>query len=279
MQLQSILNQSSYAFTANISGKQDLDKLEIFQPYLEAFLDNFQNVIISTNSNPDTPSDILALYHDKCRKIVPNCVILHSETNRGHMFGTIDLEKAILRYVKEKLPDYPYLWKSADDVIVSSDILTQEVPEADFYYLPGFSYESIIRAGSKEDLLFINRNEIFESGLWTPQTPFFILNVNGIDSLYGDDIEFKNGLYKDAQKYNPHLKPWDMSFDIKFDCETHLGRTVRYLKKYCLVKPELEELIDFVMYNRIGDPSHKNIYFQRIGVCHYHFYNDLIYNI
>lgn len=279
MQLQSILNQSIYAFTANISSQESLDKLEKFQPFLEQMLESFPKVIISTNFNPDTPADIISSYHEKCRKIAPNCVILHSETNRGHMFGTIDLEEAILKYVKENLADYPYLWKSADDVIVSPEILIQEVPEADFYYLPGFSYETVMKSGDKTDLLFINRNEIFESGLWTPQTTFFILNVTNIDSLYGNDIEYKISAYKDAQTYNPHLKPWDMSFDIKFDCETHLGRTVRSLKKHCLIAPELESLVDFVVFNKVQDPSHKNIYFQRIGVCHYHFYNDLIYNV
>lgn len=278
MLLENLLDKSCYGFTAHIS-EESLDKLDKFQPYLEAFLHNFQKVIIATNTNKDVPKDVIDQYHNKCRKIAPNCVILHSEVNRGHMFGTIDLDESIFRYVKENLPDHPYLWKSADDIIVSPDILVQEVEEAEFYYLPGFSYESLLRAGGKENLLHINRNEIFESGLWTPQTPFFILYVHAVPSLYGDDIERKIHAYEEAKKYKPYIKPWEIEFDIKFDCETHLGRSTRSLRKCNLVEEELEELMDFIMFNRVGDPSHKNIYFQRIGVCHYHYYNDLIYNI
>ncbi len=279
MFLKEILNSSSIAFTATVNGKESLTKLERFRPYTEALIERFPHVILAMNSLSETTDEEIAEYKAEWLKMAPKCVILHSEVNRGHMFGTIDLEESILKYIKESLPDVKYLWKSADDMIVSTELLDIEVPEAEFYYLPGFSYESILRAGSKENLIYINRNEIFESGLWTPQTPFFILNVDSVHNLYGDDVEYKIGVYQDCKRWKPAIKPWEVEFDIKFDCETHLARTVRFLKKHCLVKDQLEDLIDFVMFNRVGDPSHKNIYFEKIGVCHYHFYNDLIYNV
>ena len=193
------------------------------------------------------------------------------------MFGTIDLEEAILKYVKSELPEVQYLWKSMDDVITSSEILKIEVKEADFYYTPGFSYESIIKAGGRSNLHKIF--EDYESGFWTPQTTFFILNITNIDSLYGNDVDSKTDIFKEAEAQRPSIKPWDMPFDIKFSCEIHLGRTTKDLKKYCLVEDQLEELLEMVYYHRMGDPSHKNIYFYKPGICHYHYYKDLIYNV
>jgi hypothetical protein len=193
------------------------------------------------------------------------------------MFGTIDLEEAILKYVKSELPEVQYLWKSMDDVITSSEILKIEVKEADFYYTPGFSYESIIKAGGRSNLHKIF--EDYESGFWSPQTTFFILNITNIDSLYGNDVDSKTAIFKEAEAQRPSIKPWEMPFDIKFDCETHLGRTTKDLKKHCLVEDQFEELLEMVYYHKMGDPSHKNIYFYRPGICHYHYYKDLIYNV
>jgi hypothetical protein len=193
------------------------------------------------------------------------------------MFGTIDLEEAILKYVKRELPEVQYLWKSMDDVITTSDLLDLDVEEAEFYYLPGFSYESIQKAGGKQNLHKVY--QAFDSGVYTPQTTFFILDVTNIDSIYGNDIDTKIAIYEEVKARNPSVKPWEVPFNIKFDCETHLGRTTKDLKKYCLIEDQFEDLLDMVEVNKIGDPSHKNIYFEKLGVCHYHFYKDLIYNV
>jgi len=273
MYLSSILDQSCFATIATIT-KDSMEKLQLFYEYNQGLIKQFPHVIISTNSLDDTSIHTINLYHNTWRKLVPNCIILNSTVNKGHMFGTIDLEEAILEYIKRELPEVQYLWKSMDDVITTTDLIDLDVEEADFYYLPGFSYESILIAGGKDNL-----HKNFESDYWTPQTTFFILNINNIDSLYGNDVDSKMHLYQKEKARNEHIKPWEMSFDIKFDCETHLGRTTKDLKKHCLVEDQFEELIEMVYYHKMGDPSHKNIYFYRPGICHYHYYKDLIYNV
>lgn len=276
MKLQSITPKSCYATIATIT-EDSFDKLNLFMQYNEELIKQFPHVIISTNSLEDTPMRKINQYHNTWRRMVPNCVILHSDDNRGHMFGTIDLEEAILKYVKRELPEVQYLWKSMDDVITTTELLDVEVDEAEFYYLPGFSYESIQKAGGKDNLRKIY--DAFDSRFYTPQTPFFILDITSIDSIYGSDIDTKINIYKEVKTRNPYVKPWEVEFDIKFDCETHLGRTTKDMKKYCLLKDQFEDLLDVIEINKIGDPSHKNIYFEKLGVCHYHFYKDLIYNV
>jgi len=276
MYLSSILDQSCFATIATIT-EDSFDKLNLFMQYNEELIKQFPHVIISTNSLEGTPIRKINQYHNTWHRLFPNCVILHSDKNRGHMFGTIDLEEAILKHVKRELPEVQYLWKSMDDVITSSEILKIEVKEADFYYIPGFSYESIIKAGGRDNLR--NIFEVYESGFWTPQTTFFILNISNIDNLYGDDVNSKINIFEEEKARVPSVKPWELVFDIKFDCETHLGRTTKDLKKQCLIEDQFEELLEMVYYHRMGDPSHKNIYFFKPGICHYHNYKDLIFNI
>lgn len=276
MKLQSLTSKSCYATIATIT-EDSFDKLNLFMQYNVDLIKQFPHVIISTNTLEDTPIRKVNQYHNTWRRLVPNCVILHSDKNRGHMFGTIDLEESILKYIKRELPEVQYLWKSMDDVITTTDLLDVEVEEAEFYYLPGFSYESIQKAGGKENLHKIY--DAFDSGFYTPQTPFFILDITNINSLYGNDIDIKINIYKEVKARNPAVKPWEVPFNIKFDCETHLGRTTKDLKKFCLLKDQFKDLLDMVEINKIGDPSHKNIYFEKLGVCHYHFYKDLIYNV
>lgn len=276
MNLKSIIKESCYSTIATVS-KDSLNKLKLFSQYNLSLIRNFETVILCTNKAEDVSDEIVDQYHEAWRSLLPDIDIIHLSENKGHMFGTVDLEENILSRLKTGYPNVKYLWKSMDDVINSYELLNLEVEEADFYYLPGFSYESIMKAGSKDALYKTFEN--YESGFWTPQTTFFILNISNIDTLYGNDVRYKSGLYQEEKARNPFINPWDMPFDIKFACEDHLGRTTKDLKKHCLLnKDNFEKLLDLVEYNKIGDPSHKNIYFDTLGICHYHYYKDLIYN-
>lgn len=273
MVLESIIDQSCFATIATIS-KDSLEKLEVLSEANYYLIKQFDNIILSTNAAENVQQADIDVYHSRWKELYPKSIITHTDLNKGHMFGTIDLEEEILKVIREYDLKIKYLWKSMDDVLTTTDILKLDLPEADFYYLPGFSYESILIAGGKDNL-----HKNFESDYWTPQTTFFILNINNIDSLYGDDVDSKMHLYQKEKARNEHIKPWDMPFDIKFACEDHLGRTTKHLTKHCLIQDLFEDLLGLVEFNRVGDPSHKNIYFQNIGICHYHFYKNSVYYI
>lgn len=272
MYLKQIISKSFFGTIATVKDEFSIRKLDLFLQYNLPLLSIFENrVVIAINKLEDTPAVVVEAYKQTLALNVPGCVILEIN-NRGHMFGTIDLEEAILSYIKKNAPKTEYLFKSMDDVITYPYFLEVEVPEADFYYLPGFSYESIQKAGSKEKLYSIYEN--FESGFWTPQTTFFILRINNVDNLYGSDIDYKHNIFIETKRSIPQIKPWEIPFDIKFDCETHLGRTVKDMSKYCLIQSKFKKLLDLVERYPIGDPSHKNIYFKDLGICHYHYYDQ-----
>jgi len=277
MTVKDLIPDSAFGTIATVKDEFSLRKLDLFLSYNYNFIHTFHNILLSLNYLTDTPKEIVEEYKNKWLYYFPSSVILQSDLNRGHMFGTIDLEEAIVKHMKDSMPDKKYLFKSMDDVITSDALLEVMIPEADFYYIPGFSYESILNAGSKQKLRAIY--EDFETGFFTPQTTFFILNINDIDFLYGNDIQAKYGVYQEQKKINPNIKPWEIPFDIKFDCETHLARTVKDKRKYCLIANKFSNLLDLVEQIPIWDPSHKNILFKNIGVCHYHFYDQPVFEV
>lgn len=277
MKVKDLVNSSVFGTIATIKDEFSIRKLDLFLQYnLPLILEFKDRVVIAVNKMENTPASVVEVYKETLKCNIPECTIIEIG-NRGHMFGTIDLEEAILKYTKSNFPEAEYLFKSMDDVVTYPSLLEVEIEPADFYYIPGFSYESILKVGSKEKLRSIY--ETFESGFWTPQTTFFILRINNIDLLYGDDIDYKHSVYIETKRSLPEIKPWEIPFDIKFDCETHLGRTVKDMSKYCLIKEKFKDLLDLVESVPIWDPSHKNVFFKDIGVCHYHYYEAHVFDL
>jgi hypothetical protein len=263
MKLKDLLPDACYGSIATITGEESIHKVQTFLNMNADFINSFKNILVALNTGEKADSYIEEAYKNEWLKMVPNVVFLHAHDNKGHMFGTIELEELILRFAKTYFPKTRYLFKTMEDVITNSKLLELEVPEASFYYLPSISYESIIR--NKLDL---------------PQTTFYILDITYIDSLYGKDVKLKHHEYLLALANNPRLKPWDMPFEIKFDCETHLARTVKNHSKYCLLNSETyDKLLNFVEKHKVGDPSHKNIYFINEGICHYHNWEDSVFEL
>lgn len=261
--LNSIVKDSVFGFIATVKSEECINKAKFFASYNYDVLSKFDDVILVYNYTDDCiKTDILERYEKEWKTVYPNIRIFFLRENRGHMFGTIDLEECLLDYIKKHHSNKKYLWKSMDDVLLTEDLLDLKVPKADFYYLPSISHETIIK------------NYPIIS-----QTTFFIMNIKNVSTLYGNDVDEKTMQYKEQLKKNPELKPWEMQFDIKFDCETHLDRTTEKMLKYCLLGKDIEKLITFVKQQQIGDPSHKNIFFENVGVCHYHNYTQPVFNI
>lgn len=274
MKLRDIIEDSLFASIGTMSGEESLNNAEQVWLHNKAVTELFDRQTLQYNSVEEVPSYIVHRYGNKFIYHSPNNTFKKLYVkNRGHMFGTIDLDEACLE--QAKLASVKYLWKCTSDFLVGPAILDVEVPEDfDFAYLPGFSLETLEQAS--------DRTEDYEQFKFVPQTNFFIIRVDAVDSLYGSDIEDKKAQYEEVKKLHPHIKPWDMQFSdgIKFACEDHLARTTANLKNHCLLSPiTLNNLIDFVRINKVADPSHKNIYFTQTQLCHYHNAGGGVYNI
>lgn len=274
MKLIDIISDSTLAIIATVTGPESIEKAKFFMEANREVLCEFSRIFIHLNY-----IDGISIHHvyDYCQAwdvfLPDNVATIVHHKNAGHTKGTLDLDELCLKDCSTK-----YLWKSTEDILLYPELLNKEVEERDFYYLPGFSYESLCKASTDENFI-----ENYENIFFTPQTNFFIINKNSVKNLYGDDVELKWNVYLEFKKTRPDLKPWELTYPdgIKFSLEDMLGDTTKNISKQSLLNlNSMENLIIFVKSNKIGDPSHKNIFFSEVGVSHYHHWKvDGVYYI
>jgi hypothetical protein len=268
MILKKIINNSICGVTGYISSQDDLDLLEQYILYNLPVLKEFKQVIVATNYSSGRSYPSYQTQNKKLwKKYFPDCIILDSVVNRGHNHGYCDLENLIFDYCKEN--NIEWLCKISNDVIFEESILNKEIDEADFYYLNGFSYETLYKLRWDYSLLYTQ--------YFYPQGNFYFINVSKIDYL--NNKKFLDETYKYIQTipdYNgkiwEYIKGWS--------CEEFLGNCVKrnnLSKFYLLDEVTHNKLCDVVKFYQIGDPSHKNIMIN--GVCHFQFPNEPIIKI
>lgn len=241
--------------------------------YNKTIIEQFPNMVIAINSDEEDLSfikELLSMY-------IEEVDLIFLDQNRGHMFGTMDLDEAVLNASKS----YPqkYLFKISQDVILESYLEEVDIKkDQDFYFLPGFSYETLQRNVDVSTLY-----NIFSKGKgndFTPQSNFFIINKRIFPSIYGDK-NIINNLYLEFQeilKTKPNAKCWEEFTNPKFDCETYLGNNVKLLTtniQSLLSKEEFNFLWEYIDSYKVGDPSHKNIMLP-CGICHFQWKNQPI---
>ena len=252
------------------------DNIKDFISYLiynKTVIEQFPNMVIAINSDEEDLSfikELLSMY-------IEEVDLIFLDQNRGHMFGTMDLDEAVLNASKS----YPqkYLFKISQDIILEPSLEEWDIKEnQDFYFVPGFSYETLQRNIDSSTLynVFIKA----EGKDFTPQSNFFILNKETFSSIYGDKNTI-NRIYTQFQeilKNKPNAKCWEEFTEPKFDCETYLGINVKSLTsnfQNLLDESSFNSLWGYVNTYKVGDPSHKNIMLP-CGVCHFQFRHNPI---
>ena len=254
MLLKELLNKSVYGTIGYVKSQDDIDLLESYILYNLKVLEEFKQIVVATNYGAPLQVENSELW----KKYFPDCIIIDSQLNRGHNYGNTDLDNLIFEWCKENNEEW--LCKGVNDIILDSKLFEIEVEEADFYYMNGFSFETIFN--HKMDLDYLDQNH------FTPQTNFYIINISKTDYL--NNKEYLSETY-DLLMSIPNFngKPWEY---IKgWSCEEFLALCIsrNNLTKYNLFKGELyEKLFNLIKLNKIGDPSHKNIMIQ--GICHHH---------
>lgn len=227
----------------------------------------FRDKALVFNIAPGTDSNEVKSYISTWQNIFPTILINGPQPNRGHQIGAMDLEEASLNACK--IIGNDFMWKLSDDWLIhekSLNISIRSYQEPDFFYLPSLSKESILLRKHKEFL---------------PQTNFYIVNVKKLSTLYGDITTYYQKLVK-AKLSNSEIKLWDILHGWKLDCETTLAKhiTDQYLQTFNILREErFDKLITFVDSYNVGDPSHKNIFFEEEGLCHFHFKDQGVFYI
>ncbi len=254
MNLKQLINQSVYGTIGYISSQDDLELLEQYILYNLPVLKEYKQIIVATNYSD---LGLVEANSQLWKKYFPECVLLDSPINRGHNFGTADLDDLIFDYCKEN--NIEWLCKSANDVILQEFILNKEIKEADFYYLNGVGYGGIIQYN-------FNFDQIIKTDFF-PQTNFYFINVFKVDYL--NDKPYLDKTYQQIQTipdYNGKI--WE--YIEGWSCELFLKQCVKrnnLLKYHLIPEDRYRILLQIVKEYNIQDSSHKNMMIE--GICHF----------
>ena len=210
MKLKQLINKSVYGTIGYISSQSDLNKLEQYILHNLSVLKEYKKIITVINY-----SDIeLALKHNQLwLKYFPNCHYINNSINRGHNFGTADLDNLLFDYCKLKKEEW--LCKSDNDIILQESILDKEINEADFYYMNGIGVGGMIKYD-------FNFNRIINEDFY-PQSNFYFINVNKTDYL--NNKEYLDETYEYIQTIeNYNGKIWE--YILGWSCEDFLKQCV-----------------------------------------------------
>jgi hypothetical protein len=254
MNLKQLINKSVYGTIDYISSQDDLNKLEQYILYNLPTLKEFKQIIVATNY-----SDI-DLFHSNNKelwtKYFPQCVLIDSFRNRGHSFGTADLDNMLFRHCKEE--NIEWLCKSANDIIIQESLLDKEIDEADFYYMNGIGVGGMVKYDFDFDRII---NEDFY-----PQSNFYFINVNKTDYL--NNKEYLDETYEYIQTVeNYNGKIWE--YIQGWSCEDFLKQCIernKLIKSHLVSQKKYLILLELVKNHNIHDSSHKNIMIE--GICH-----------
>jgi hypothetical protein len=261
MLLKQTINKSVYGTIGYISSQDDLDLLEQYILYNLPVLKEFKQVIIATNYGSELQNENTQLW----KKYFPNCIILDSPINRGHNFGTADLDNMVFDWCKENNEEW--LCKGANDIIFQESILDKQIEKADFYYLNGIGVGEMV----KWDFTSIIKEYFY------PQTNFYFINIKKTDYLNNKSYLDKSYQYiQNIPNYNGKI--WE--YVEGWSCELFLKQCVErnnLLKYHLISKEKYRILLQLIKENNVHDCSHKNIMIE--GVCHFQYSDQPIIEI
>ena len=122
MILKEIISKSYYGTIGYISSKNDLILLERYIVHNLPVLKKYKGIIVATNYN-----DLgLAVKNAQLwQKYFPKCKIINLKENRGHNFGTADLDNALFDYCKSNKIEW--LCKVSNDVVLKKEVLNIKI--------------------------------------------------------------------------------------------------------------------------------------------------------
>jgi len=260
MNLKNLINKSWYGSIGYINNDSDIELLGSYLLHNKLVLDEYKGYIFAFTYNELNKEYLENTIHF----LFPDAKIILLDKNRGHNFGTADLDNTIFDYCKEN--NIEWLCKASNDILIQPEILKIPIEKADFYYMNGIGYGGMVRYNFDNERII---NEDF-----FPQTNFYFINVSKTDYL--NDKEYIDKTYSKIQNIpNYNGKIWE--YFQGWECEGFLRECINRnnLFKYHLIPPKIYiKLLELIKQNQIHDCSHKNIMIE--GICHYQNINQKI---
>lgn len=258
MNLKNLINKSWYGSIGYIQNDSDIELLGSYLLHNQLVLDEFEGHIFAF-----TYKELNEEYlENTISSLYPDAIIIYLDENRGHNFGTADLDNVVFDICKDL--EVEWLCKASNDIILQPEVLGIPIQEADFYYMNGIGFGGMVKYD------FDNKRIINED--FYPQTNFYFINVSKTDYL--NDKDYIDETYNHIQSLeNYNGKIWE--YIEGWTCERFLKKCVERnnLTTYHLISSETYiRLLELVKMNRLHDCSHKNLMID--GICHYQWSNQ-----
>tara|TARA_R100000152_G_C6768015_1_gene193346 strand:+ start:259 stop:1095 length:837 start_codon:yes stop_codon:yes gene_type:complete len=269
MKIKDILNKTAVLICGNLSSENNLDKHEKIAEHNKPIFNQFKMVVSIFNKTSDFKDSDLETLNNMMRHFYKSTT-LTDWSNRGHQIGYVDLDKTGFSFIKDNFKDIKYIFKVDADYLVKDTFLNLDMDkDTDFFYQPSVNlYALVNECGSDVDKYYNEFNEFdYKDGL-CPATNNFIVSTK-MDFLYEDSDTIKNlfdkwvGMgYENSDQKLVLAAEHSLSKSIK---RNNFKRQMMY---------------DFDTFNKvlllmnkhnIGDPTLKNVYIDRIGMCHWQF--------
>ena len=120
--LKNIISKSLLGIADTINDPRSHQRGLEFAKYNSAWLEEFDTIVYSVNGDLQYIEDYEKQVNNVLRK--PNIEILYSD-NLGKVFGSMDNDRKIFDYSKDK--DYDYVWKFSNNIIAQPTIFDVEI--------------------------------------------------------------------------------------------------------------------------------------------------------
>ena len=169
MNLKNLINKSWYGSIGYIQNDSDIELLGSYLLHNQLVLDEFKGHIFAF-----TYKELNEEYlENTISSLYPDAIIIYLDENRGHNFGTADLDNVVFDICKDL--EVEWLCKASNDIILQPEVLGIPIQEADFYYMNGIGFGGMVKYD------FDNKRIINED--FYPQTNFYFINVSKTDYL------------------------------------------------------------------------------------------------
>ncbi len=274
MTISDIISQSVYCSCGTIQQESDISKLQSYLLYNKSLIDKFDTIIVCHNRMPNI-SDIDFDRYNKCWQQVfqhKHIILTTLNDNKGYVLGCIELDNTLLSNCKSLSKEY--IWKSVNDILISDNILNFEISIIDdILFIPEIGHAGCPK--NKEELdSFIRRYLDCDLNTIGPQCNFYIIK-NNIDYYYDMKIlkeQYRSFLNDPDHEY--HHKECQWKLTLPTIPLIDLIKRMKLSPKLLLSDNTFKNLINIVMQFNIADSSLKNILFEDIGICHFHFENE-----
>jgi len=247
------------------------EKMEMIKGILQnnfPVYETFDNIVVVLNtidmSGQPYLNDYLDLFEQlrHSGKYQGNFYFIRDYINRGWQFGTLDMEKLGYQFARDNIGDWTTL-KLDFDIYLTEEFLNLELDEnIDIYYMPSVGASTVNEQGITKLLKDYDDNwpEYIQ-----PQSIIYLMK-KPLDPFYPIE-DWLNDKYKEWILHpvgnGPHhigvaCEPLLMGTFEKNDCKI----------KMMISKETFEKLLETIKIYQFHDPSHKNIMFEEIGVCH-----------